>query len=265
MKILQASILFYLLICGIIIVLPALQSEEYSLKDLTPDNYKYTEAETCSNCKEEQNKFMPRAAGVDISSGIPVLDKRGWLSSTHAISQSHGDRVNTACAWCHAPTTRAATKDKKSAKPIPKGTWQGVSCFACHPGSLERSQRKSLVINYTPGSDLSRPESYIFRDRADGRDMNEQCRFCHHEYHDLLIEEKRGMMVSGDLRCIDCHMAAYAVFEGHIERYHNFKVEENLPFSCSGGIGRTKTCHEGRSKDWFKHRLSEIKGPRKEW
>ena len=239
--------------------------EKSSLRHLAPENYHYKEAERCSNCKGEANQFMLRATGIRMVSGSPVLDDRGWLASTHARSQNHGNRINTACAWCHAPGARGATKDKKAAKPIPEGTWQGVSCGACHPGSLKRSLRKSLVTNYTPGTDPAKPENYIFRNRADGREMNAQCRFCHEESHDLLIKEKQEMMASGKLRCIDCHMAAYALTGKHVERFHNFKVARNIPHSCKGGIGRTITCHRDVSEDWLKKKLPVIKGPPKEW
>lgn len=241
------------------------QENEISLRSLTPENYAYTDAQGCSNCKGDENRFMLRAVGVDLTSGVAVLDERGWLASLHSRSQSHGDRVNTACAWCHAPTAAGATCDKNKAKPIPKGTWQGVTCAACHPGSLESSKRASLVINFTPGTDPTKPESYTFRNRADGKEMNAQCRFCHHESHDLLIEGKQKMMQAGDLRCIDCHMAAYAITGQHIERFHNFKVKANLPHSCSGGTGRAMSCHSGAPKEWFEKKLSLVKGPRKDW
>jgi formate-dependent nitrite reductase cytochrome c552 subunit len=80
--------------------------------------------------------------------------------------------------------------------------------------------------------------------------MNAQCRFCHHQSHDLLIAGKREMWETGDLRCVDCHMAAYIGTEGRMERFHNFKVEANLPHSCSGGLGRSMACHEGKNTDW---------------
>lgn len=235
------------------------------LKALTPEYYRYLEAERCSACKNQEEAFMLRAAGIDYTSGKAVPDERGWINSVHARSQSHDDTINTACAWCHAPTAAGATKDKQVAEPIPKGTWQGVSCGACHPGSVPREQRASLLSNFTPGTEPSDPRNYVFRDRGNGKDMNAQCRFCHHKSHDLLITSKQELLNDGVLRCIDCHMSAYAVSNGHIERFHNFKVEVNIPHSCSGGIGRAMSCHESKSKKWFKSQIDAVKGPRKEW
>lgn len=244
----------------------ALQEAAPSLKELTPENYLYREAAGCANCKNPEEAFMLRAVGVDRSSGRSVPDKRGWLASVHARAQSHEDRINTACAWCHAPTTPGATRDGDAAEPIPKGTWRGVTCGACHPGSVPREQRTaSLVINFTPGTDRTDPANYIFRNRQNGGELNAQCRFCHHESHDLLVAAKQEMLETGALRCIDCHMAAYAVSYGHVERFHNFKVEANLPHSCSGGTGRAMTCHDGTSAEWFLDKLKAVKGPRKEW
>jgi hypothetical protein len=259
-------VVFLFSVAGVFFIGSAsIRQDEFSLKHLTPENYHYADAEGCSNCKGTENVFMPRAAGVDLTTDPPSLEKRGWLSSVHARSQSHEDRVNTACAWCHAPLAEGATKDKEKAKPIPKGTWQGVTCGACHPGSVPREKRVSLVSNFTPGTDRTNPKNYVFRDRSKGTDMNAQCQFCHEQYHGLLIETKKKMLQSGDLRCIDCHMAAYAVTNQHVERYHNFKVAENIPHSCSGGMGRASSCHDGVKKEWFEGKLNKVKGPRKEW
>ena len=229
-----------------------------------PEHYSYAEAERCSDCKGAQNLFMPRAAGVDFISGVPVLNEQGWLGSAHSRSQSHEEQINTACAWCHAPTEEGVTQNKEEAKPIPKGTWQGVTCGACHPGSLERGKRESLVINYIPGTDPTKEENYIFRTRADGKDMNAQCRFCHHKSHELLIKAKHNNLESGNLRCLDCHMASYKVTGDHIERFHNLKVAANLPYSCSGGLERANSCHDNVSQEWFDNKLPSLKNPRQE-
>ena len=175
MKALTIILISSLLLCVLLAALPASQEEGMDLKHFTPGNYRYIQAEGCANCKGPENAFMPRAVGVDISTGKAVLDPRGWMKSTHSRSQSHGDRVNTACAFCHAPSTPEATRDKENARPIPRGTWQGVSCFACHPAAVDRDKRESLLSNFKPGTDPANPDNYIFRDRSDGKDMNTQC------------------------------------------------------------------------------------------
>ena len=265
MKTSTLACVMFVLICAALAALQAPDQQDLSLRNLTPENYSYREAARCAGCKGEQNAFMVRAAGVNLSAEEPALDSRGWLTSIHARSQSHEDGVDMACAFCHAPLTEGATREKEKAEPIPKGDWQGVTCGACHPGSVDQGRRKSLVANFLPGTDPTDPDNYTFRDRADGMAMNAQCRFCHHESHDLLVDKKMEMLNAGDLRCIDCHMAAYALTDGHLERFHNLQVEENLPHSCSGGLGRTMVCHAETSQEWFSHNLERVKAPRKQW
>lgn len=241
---------------------------EITLAKFQPENYRYSQAELCVNCHQTANDVMTRAVGVDISSASPELDERGWLASVHANSQSHGDRVNTTCARCHAPTTERVTQDSATAVPITKGTWEGVTCGACHPAGLAEtdSLTESLVTNLRPGSDPTDPASYVFVDRSDGMQRNAQCRYCHHESHDLLVPSKMEMLEAGKLRCIDCHMAGYAVAEsGVVERFHNMKVEANLPQSCSGELGTDAGCHNNASADQLKAAIPAVKGPRKEW
>ncbi len=246
----------------------AQEQAEISLSKFAPEHYRYSRAELCVNCHQTANDVMTRAVGVDISSGSPELDGRGWLASIHANSQSHGDRVNTTCARCHAPTTDRVTRDSAAAAPITKGTWEGVTCGACHPAGLSEtdSLTESLVTNLQPGSDPTDPASYVFIDRSDGTQLNAQCRYCHHESHDLLVPSKADMLAAGELRCIDCHMSGYAVTEsGIVERFHNMKVEPNLPQSCSGELGTNAGCHDNASVEQLRSAIPAVKGPRKEW
>jgi hypothetical protein len=237
-----------------------------SLATLEPENYRYVQAERCASCHGDGGDIQRRAVGVDISSGTPALNENGWLASVHARSQSHDDRVNTACAWCHAPTTPGATRDSLGAESIEKGTWEGVTCGACHPVGLADSLEESLVTNLLPGSDRSDPASYVFIDRSDPTQLNAQCQYCHHEFHGFLVPTKTAILESGMLRCIDCHMAGYAVAEsGLVERFHNFRVETNGPLSCSGAYGTEGVCHSNASADWMRTSIPNIKGPRQEW
>jgi len=239
---------------------------EISLTKFAPEHHRYAQAERCVNCHQAGNDVMTRAVGVDISSGSPELDERGWLASVHARSQSHGERVNTTCARCHAPTTELVTQDSATAVPITKGTWEGVTCGACHPVGLADSLSESVVTNLRPGSDPAEPASYVFRDRSDATQLNALCQYCHHESHDLLVPSKTEMLEAGELRCIDCHMAGYAVAEsGVVERFHNMKVEANLPQSCSGKVGTDAGCHNSASAEQLRSAMPAIKGPRKEW
>lgn len=239
---------------------------EISLTQFEPEHYRYDQAQSCVNCHQGTNDIMTRAVGVDISASSPRLEESGWLASVHARSQSHDYRVTTVCAWCHAPTTEGATQDSMAAVPIEAGTWEGVTCGACHPGRLEASMRESLLTNYLPGSNPIDPASYVFIDRSDPVQYNAQCQYCHHEFHDILSPAKAEMLQSGMLRCIDCHMAGYAVSGDQVvERFHNMKVEANGPLSCSGKAGTDLGCHANATTDWVRTNIPNIKGPRKEW
>ena len=110
------------------------------------------------------------------------------------------------------------------------------------------------------------PSSYIFIDRSDSRQINEQCRYCHHEFHGFLSRIKEALYDSRTLRCIDCHMAGYRIEESQaVERYHNMKVIANGPLSCSGTLGTDVGCHPGATNGWMREKIPQIKGPRKEW
>lgn len=240
--------------------------EAISLVEFAPEHYKYVQAERCANCHSDGGDILRRAVGIETSTGSPQLTGHGWLGSVHARSQSHGDRVNTACAWCHAPTTPGATRDSLAAEPIEFGTWEGVTCGACHPVGLADSLEESLVTNLHPGSDPSDPSSFVFIDRSDPQQLNSQCQFCHHEYHDFTVATKTAILDAGVLRCIDCHMAGYDVASsGLIERYHNMKVEANGPISCSGAYGTNAGCHVNATAEWMRASIPDIKSPRKEW
>ena len=245
----------------------AVQEEQiHSLQNVEPENYRYVEAEGCINCKQSSNDIMTRAAGIDIESGEPTIDQRGWLGGIHSRSQSHDEGIKTDCAWCHAPITKGVTQDKESGQPIPGGDWQGVTCTSCHPGKLKRELRESLLANFKPGSDPQLKDSYVFIDKSEGGNFDQQCRYCHHGSHDIIIEAMSEMATSGDLRCIDCHMAGYGIAgQNAVERFHNVKVAANVPYSCSGEYGTTVACHADATVEWMNENISSIKGERKEW
>ncbi|HUX06263.1 MAG TPA: hypothetical protein VMX35_03025 [Acidobacteriota bacterium] len=241
------------------------EQAQWTLRGLESENYRYSEADGCMDCKQSSDDIMTRAIGVDISSGSPVSNGQGWLSGVHANSLSH-DEMNTHCTWCHSPTMKDVIEDEDAGVPIEIGGWQGVTCTACHPGLVRREVRKSTLANLKPGADLADPQSYIFYDKSDPKQFDAQCRYCHHDSHELTSEAKRAMVESGKLRCIDCHMAGYRQEEGRaVERFHDLKVEAHLPYSCNGAFGAVTGCHTDASVEKLKPLMATIKGPRKEW
>jgi hypothetical protein len=124
------------------------------------------------------------------------------------------------------------------------------------PDSLE----ESLVTNFIPGSDPADPASFVFIDRSDPNQMNAQCQYCHYEVHEMTSEAKASMLAAAQIRCIDCHMAGYAVTEsGMVERFHNMQVAANGPKSCSGAYGTDGSCHANATTDWMKLSIVKIR------
>jgi hypothetical protein len=219
------------------------------VETLTPEKHNYHEVKRCLDCKGDGLKIMMRSVGL-AESGNENLDSRGWMASSHATSQVH-DGVNTKeCASCHAPLE--STKNfTESGELIPDKSWTGVSCNACHPDTLVRQLRKSLIVNLKPYSDRLNYENFTFYHPESGAERNKQCAHCHIEVHQFTSELKAEMVASGEMRCIDCHMPAYDIYEERMyERMHNFKVAANIPHSC-GGMGATISCHGEADQTWM--------------
>jgi hypothetical protein len=61
-------------------------------------------------------------------------------------------------------------------------------------------------------------------------------------------------------------MAGYGVAANQlVERFHNMKVEANIPLSCSGAYGTEMSCHADESAEWMRSKLNAVKGERKDW
>ena len=254
-KMVNWAIVFLIIIASTAFI-PTDDNEE--IKSLSPKNYLYTDAKFCLTCKTEGNAIMPRAIGVSVNGKELTPDGKGWLASAHAKAHSHQQEINSYCAKCHFPTYDKVTLDKDKGEAIPEGQWQGVTCRACHSSNLERTLRKSTLINYKPGQDKSSPQSYVFIDKKDGKAQNSQCLFCHTKGHTFKIDVKNQMMADGDLKCIDCHMAAYQQEQYTLARFHNMKVEENLPWSCGSKLGNNGSCHVEAEPAWMKESLKNL-------
>ena len=247
--------------------LAMVQDEEISLASITPDHYNYAVPQRCISCKGELFDLHQRVVGIvlDPESNTVELNPAGWMASAHAVSQSSG-RINSECAWCHAPFTKGAQRVDATPEEIPAGNWRGVDCLACHPSSVPAEERKSTLSNFVPGMDANSAQSYVFRNSDNSAELNAQCRFCHHVSHDIIEPTMDQLFKDNELRCIDCHMAAYQEGpQGITERFHNMKVEANLPHSCGSDLGTAIGCHSDKSKQWMLEQIPNVKGPIKEW
>src|SRR5271166_4237277 len=208
----------------------------------------------------------------------------GWWDSRHAQSQygwsstatnygwtqppgPYGETDNTFCAFCHSPLQASATEpgmfsDGSVIDPVTVSTFQAVTCSSCHPSNTVAA--KILAANPTAesggetatlirGQPTTSPLSWI--PILPGQE-NQFCLNCHEVNPHNTPQNPNAIfqvMFDAGVTCIDCHMAPYIVGVagnttgtpvGLTERFHDWKVAENLPYSCGAqGSLNQFTCH----------------------
>jgi formate-dependent nitrite reductase cytochrome c552 subunit len=210
---------------------------------VTPEGYLYEELRRCAGCHETAkdaagNSTHRNAIGITGEPSSPTLTGKGWLSGAHGRSQDPEIVSNTYCAWCHAPSQPGVTDDIRAGRFIGSDR-AGVSCIACHASDAVDEKFGTYQANFWPGGDRDSLVDFVPRQPASGTETNAQCLFCHIRPHPFAAPPHGEIVDSGDLRCIDCHMAVYNVTEsGRKERYHNMKVSSNNdPATC-------RPCHD---------------------
>jgi hypothetical protein len=210
---------------------------------VTPDGYLYDELRRCAGCHEtakdsQGNSTHRNAIGITGEPGSPALTGRGWLSGGHGRSQDSALAANTYCAWCHAPSQPGVTEIIDHAQPVESGR-RGISCITCHASEAVNERYGFYQANFRPGGDPESLVDFVPRDPSSGIETNDQCLFCHLEPHPFSSRAHTVQLESGEVRCIDCHMAVYnRTDSGREERYHNMQVAANKdPAAC-------RPCHE---------------------
>jgi hypothetical protein len=210
---------------------------------VTPDGYLYEELRRCAGCHETArdaagNSTHRNAIGLSGDPSSPTLTGKGWLSGPHGRSQDADIVSNTYCAWCHGPSQPGVTDEIGASRTIESGR-TGVSCIACHASDAVDEEFGTYQANFRPGGDRESLVDFVPRQPASGSETNAQCLFCHLRRHPFEVSPHGDLVDSGELRCIDCHMAVYNVTEsGRKERYHNMKVAANSdPATC-------RPCHD---------------------
>lgn len=210
---------------------------------VTPDGYLYEELRRCAGCHEPAmdsagNSTHRNAIGISGDPLSPTVTGKGWLSGGHGRSQDSPAVSNTYCAWCHAPSQPGVTGDIGAGRPVESGR-TGVSCIACHASDAVDETFGTYQANFRPGGDRDGLVDFVPRQPASGTETNAQCLFCHLRPHPFAVAPHADLLDSGELRCIDCHMAVYNVTEsGRRERYHNMKVAAN------GDAAACSPCHD---------------------
>src|SRR5579875_1417277 len=225
--------------------------------------YDYSAPETCAGCHFILGlDHTARAFGViwDAQSQTWDLTGSGWLASDHAQSD-HGSTENAFCAKCHSPLEAAAVAGfdqgtVTNANPVPQQRFQAVTCATCHPpdnitailGALNPNAIDGGAIAIYLWKGYNNPSSY--QTLNPGQD-DLLCLNCHEQRHNTSDSAFAAMYAAG-VRCVDCHMAAYQYVGGGntglpqlAERFHDWKVGTNLPYSCGaqGALPGQFSCH----------------------
>jgi hypothetical protein len=261
----------FILAASAMLAVSLAQETEPIIAPFTPEGYDYTlpeagSPESCLNCAHQSNYHLYRVVGLTEPTGgahAPALEVSGigWLSSKHAVSVTEPTNNNTYCALCHQPTLDKVAKDNNSARPVKAGKWHGMSCAGCHSTHGVAAIYGTRFSNLIPGSNLEENDSYIPRHADEVKQANKQCLYCHGKFHGFASKVKTALYESVAIRCIDCHMAGYQeTSSGLTERYHNMKVVDNLPYSCSGKYGAVIACHTRVTKKWGRYVVPKIFG-----
>ena len=225
--------------------------------------YDYSETETCAGCHFILGlDHTSRALGViwNAQTQSWALTGSGWLASAHSQTE-HGSTENAFCAKCHSPLQAAAMAGfdngaVTNASAIPQPRVQAVTCGTCHPpdnitavlGALDPNAIDGGAISIYLWKGLNNPASY--QTLNPGQD-DLLCLNCHEQRHDTSDSAFAAMYAAG-VRCVDCHMAAYQYVGGGdsglpqlAERFHDWKVAANLPYSCGaqGSLPGQFSCH----------------------
>ncbi|MDD5542801.1 MAG: multiheme c-type cytochrome [Acidobacteriia bacterium] len=208
---------------------------------------------------------MLEAVGVKIDSTNTVfsLSGNGWFASRHSQS-NYGSTQNTFCAKCHSPieaTAQSAFNNGffTNTDLIADGKMEGVTCASCHPPHGANPRLGIFLFG-----DKTKVASYKLVP-PDQEDL--LCLNCHvNRHNETNVAFKR--MYDAGVQCVDCHMAPYGqiVNSAVYKRFHDFKVADNLPYSCGvQGSLSGFTCHPSFSSNATLAFLPYLKEQHSDW
>lgn len=255
--------------------------------NLDRPDYDYSNV-TCTSCHFiDGYDHTARAAGLQWNATTQQWDRtgHGWWDSAHAQSQfgwsstsinhgwvqppgPYGENDNTFCAYCHSPLQADGTSQFSNGaviNPVTVSTFQAVTCASCHPSNTVAAEILATYPTAESGGETAtllrgqnpaKPGSWI--PLLPGQE-DQFCLTCHEQDpHDAQANSIFLVMYNAGVTCIDCHMAPYRIFTGTAaspqpalpERFHDWKVAENLPYSC-GAQGSLSgfNCHSEFTAD----------------
>lgn len=238
--------------------------------------YDYTDGETRAATRfTTGSDHRARAFGVlwNDQSQTWELTGSGWLSSPHSQTE-HGSTENGFCTKCHSPDQAFASAgfnngSVTNAGSVPQVRVQGVTCQGCHyPDDvatilLAKNPQANPDVAIYLWKGAYNPASYQTFNVGQ-EDM--LCLHCHEQRHNTDDTAFSKMYAEG-VRCIDCHMAEYVAQGGSPsspERFHDWKVGTNLPYSC-GAQGSVSGCHSEFSVTDAQNIIPFIRQQHMEW
>jgi hypothetical protein len=235
-------------------------------------NYNYTEAFSCTACHFVMGTggdHNLEAVGVSFDDTAKQFNFTGggWLNAKHSES-NHGENQNTYCARCHSPL-QASPKSSykngifKNTDPIPNGQMEAVTCATCHPSHTVAAALGRRLGVYQLGMDRNSADAYKVVAQGDEDSL---CLNCHVVRHNTTNPVFAKMYDVG-VRCIDCHMAVYGAIASNPsvpKREHDWKVGNNLPYSC-GVEGSVVHCHPGFTVQGTRDFIPYIKEQHSDW
>ena len=180
-----------------------------------------------------------RTSGVfngQVLNPVPVLSK-----ATGTIAASAVGFTGVWCSSCHPSTSVAAL------------------IVAQYPTALSAGETATLIRGANPALADSWNPLLPGQNPATGMPYESDfCLTCHEQDpHNAASNSVYQVMYASGVSCIDCHMAPFAINTGTTtdafgtpagltERFHDWKVAENLPYSCGAQGSLTQyTCHSG--------------------
>lgn len=172
-----------------------------------------------------------------------------WVMSEHLNGVTFGPDF---CKNCHQPF-RA---DEPCGEP---DRVYGIECAVCHTPRGDECDRELRVW------DRSLCE---YGPPIEHHDLDELCLTCHNQPdiigHSAFDAPPQGfgkaMLVQQGVQCVDCHMPIVPFVDRFgIEtegRTHNWKVAENLPYSCGTMDGG---CHANKTDEWALKQIAKNK------
>jgi hypothetical protein len=269
-KYIQFSIAAVILV-GLMVLAGTTRAQTPTPSQYDRPDYNYAESSSCTRChfmRGSDADHNNEAVGImyDDTAKKFYLTGNGWRASKHSQT-NYGSTQNTYCAKCHSPLQAKPEATFKKGKffnteHIADGQVEGVTCAACHPSHTVAEELGRRLGIYQFGKDKNTAEAYQVVNHGQ---EDQLCLNCHVSRHNEDIPAFKLMYDAG-VKCIDCHMAPYGYIVGtEIEkRFHDFKVANNLPYSC-GVQGSLVSCHPGMTVEGTRNFIPLLKKQHKEW